>query len=71
MLPTRIRELRRARGLTQLELATMLGFTVKSTVSQWERGKAYPHSTMLPALAAALGCTPNDLFAAEGTGEAA
>ena len=45
-----IRELREARGWTQLELAVKLGVT-PVTVYNWERGKHVPTATQLRALA--------------------
>ncbi|MCI0768479.1 helix-turn-helix transcriptional regulator [Bacillus sp. TL12] len=41
---------RRAKGITQDELATYIGVT-KASVSKWETGQSYPDITFLPQLA--------------------
>lgn len=45
-----IRELRQARGWTQLELANRLGVT-PATVYNWERGKYEPTASMFRRIA--------------------
>ena len=57
-----IAENRRARGLTQLQLAEALHVTDKA-VSKWERGLSFPDVTLLEPLAAALGLTVAELMA--------
>lgn len=49
-----IRELREARGWTQLELGNKLGVT-PVTVYNWERGQHMPTALQLRALAGAFG----------------
>lgn len=61
----RIAALRRARGLTQRQLAAQLHVTDKA-VSKWERGAGRPDITILPALAAALGVTAGELLTGVG-----
>ena len=56
-----IRELRKAAGLTQSQFAEKIGVS-QATVAEWERGDYFPSAQRLPAIAAALGCTLEDLF---------
>lgn len=48
-------------GLTQAELASAL-HVGQSTVAMWETSGSYPRADMLPAIAAALSCTIDDLY---------
>lgn len=57
---------RRARGLTQQQLAAELGVTNRA-VSKWETGQGLPDIALLPSLAAALGITVDELLAGETT----
>ena len=57
-----IRQLRIKAGLSQKELAERLK-VAQPSVHSWENGDADPKTDKLPALAAALGCTIDDLFA--------
>lgn len=65
---TKIRELRESRRLTQHDLASILrraGFgTTQTTVSRWEDGQK-PQSSVIPALAEALGVGLLDLYSDE------
>ena len=45
-----LRSLRKDHGLTQEDLAAMLGISPQS-ISKWERGESYPDIQLLPALA--------------------
>lgn len=56
-----IAELRKAKGLTQKQLADRLGVTDKA-ISKWERGMGYPDITLLTKLAACLGVTASELL---------
>ncbi len=49
-LAANIREMRKARGITQTELAHSLSVTPQS-VSRWETGQAYPDVVLLPKIA--------------------
>jgi DNA-binding XRE family transcriptional regulator len=60
----RIRAARLAAGLTQAQLASILG-THQSAVSGWERGLA-PRAHRLPQIAAALGVTVDALLGGQG-----
>ena|GEM_PF-1970800 len=56
-----IRRLRIERELTQEKLAGMLGITSQA-VSKWERDEGLPDITLLPAIAAALDCSTDELL---------
>lgn len=56
----RLRQYRKDKGMTQQELADLLGVSNK-TVSRWESG-SYPDVTTLVALARALGVTVDELL---------
>jgi len=57
----RLKTYRKARNMTQQELADRLGVSNK-TVSRWEAEGGYPDVALLPALARALGVTVDDLL---------
>lgn len=59
-----VRELRKARGMTQQELSDKCGYSHRAAVSQIEGGKNEISIDRLPALATALGVEPSELFAA-------
>ena len=59
-----IAERRKAKGLTQMQLAEMLGITDRA-VSKWETGKALPDASLMLALCEILGITVNDLLCGE------
>ena len=62
MLHIRIRELRQARGMSQVELAKKLGVT-KQSVSNWENDNILPSVEMLAKLAQCLSVTTDSLLA--------
>lgn len=65
----RIKGLREAAGLSQLQVADSMG-VVQSAVSSWESEVALPKARQLPLLARVLGCTIDDLYAEDaGTGD--
>ena len=53
MLNENIRNLRKAKGISQEELAIKLN-VVRQTVSKWEKGLSVPASSMLVSLAEEL-----------------
>lgn len=57
----KIKERREAAGLSQAELAAMLGVH-GSTISLWENGVTSPKMGNLVKLAEIFGCKPGDLF---------
>ena len=65
----RIRPLREARGVTQLELARMVGVS-KPSVSMWENGVTAPAADKLPVIAAVLGCEVGELYDEDALREA-
>lgn len=60
-LGNKIRELRRARNLTQEQLATSLCISAQA-VSKWEMGASYPDITMIPTLAGLFKVSLDELF---------
>jgi putative transcriptional regulator len=60
-LPSPLRVYRVARNLTQAELAERAG-VARITVGALERGENVPQLGTARALAAALGCDPDELF---------
>ena len=61
MLNKRIRELRIARGMSQVQFASALGVT-KQCVSNWENDNIRPSVEMLIRIADCLGVTTDDLL---------
>ena len=61
MLCDNLRKLRRAKGLSQEELAVKLN-VVRQTISKWEQGSSVPDSEMLMRIAAELDTTVNVLL---------
>lgn len=64
-----IAEQRKAKGMTQLDLANKLHITDKA-ISKWERGLSSPDIGLLPQLADILGVSVGDLLKGEQTDEA-
>ena len=56
-----IRQLRRAKGVTQEDLAGALNVTYQA-VSKWENGTAQPDIMLMPSLATYFGVTIDELF---------
>ncbi|MDD4774307.1 MAG: helix-turn-helix domain-containing protein [Eubacteriales bacterium] len=57
----KIAELRKAKGMTQEELASVIGVSSQS-VSKWENSTTMPDIMLLPVLADTLGVTVDTLF---------
>ena len=64
-----IAESRRAKDLTQRQLADLLSISDK-TVSKWECGKGLPEVSLMLPLCTALGITVNDLLSGERVAQA-
>ncbi len=60
-LAENIRDMRKARGITQTELAQSLSVTPQS-VSRWETGQAYPDVVLLPKIARYFDVTLDELM---------
>lgn len=56
-----IASLRKERGMTQLDLAQLMGVTDKA-VSKWERDLSFPDVASLPKLAEVLGASVDELL---------
>lgn len=57
----KIRELRKKRGITQEQLANVIGVSFQA-VSKWENGIALPDITLAPVLAKYFGVSMDELF---------
>lgn len=60
-LGERIKMLRKARNISQYEIAAKLGVSPQA-VSRWELGLSQPESVKLPKLAKLLGTTIDEIF---------
>lgn len=60
-LHEKLQALRRARGLTQEEVAQALGVS-RTDISEWESGRGAPERDPLKALAAFYGVSPDELL---------
>lgn len=60
----RIKELRQAKGLRQVDMAAHFG-VAQTTVVKWESEGLYPPSRLLPDIAIYLSCTLDDLYKGE------
>ena len=63
-LHEKLQELRKARGLTQEELAEAL-FVSRTAISKWESGRGYPNIDSLKALADFFSVTVDELLSGE------
>lgn len=59
---TAIKDYRIRKGLSQEQLARLMG-TTQAAVAMWETGARRPRTDKLPKLAEVLGCSVADLFA--------
>ena len=57
----RIQSLRKARGISQEELADKIGVS-RQAVSKWEKGQSDPSTTNLIALAKIFDITPEEML---------
>jgi len=64
LIGRRLRELRKRRGKTQVEIAAALGVN-QSLVSQYERGETRLHGALVAAFARALRTTSDEILGLE------
>lgn len=57
----KIKELRLAKGVRQVDMAAHFGVS-QSTIVSWESEKTFPPCRLMPAIAIYLGCTLDDLY---------
>ena len=57
----RIRELRKEKKITQVQLAEKLDLK-QPTIAAWESGRTSPRAEQIPILAKIFGCTIDELF---------
>ncbi len=67
-LYSRLSSLRKAKGLSQEELAEKLGVS-RQAISKWENGLSSPEMAQLPKLCEIFEVTPNELFGYEAPEE--
>lgn len=60
----KLKEIRLRVGLTQVQLAVMIGFP-QTTISQWELGLSDPSTDTVRKIAAVLHCTTDELLGVE------
>lgn len=64
----RLAQMRRAKGMTQNELAEKLSITPQA-ISKWEREEGLPDVTLFPEIASVLGVSVGELFGEKTKGE--
>ena len=64
----RLKEIRKRRGVTQVDLAQRLGIH-QSLISQYERGSVRLHGALIVRFAQALQTTPDEILTAQTTPE--
>lgn len=64
----KIREWMELKGLQGVQVAAALNVS-SNAVSKWVNGQAYPSADKLPALANLFGCTIDQLFGCDETGQ--
>lgn len=61
LLGKKIKELRKAKGITQEQMAEAIGISFQA-ISKWETGISLPDITLAPAIARYFGVTMDELF---------
>ncbi len=62
IVPNKLKEYRMKAGLTQKEVATLLGFTSEDRICHWEKGRNIPSLINLFKLAKAYRATVMELY---------
>lgn len=57
-----LREIRRARGISMIEVGEACEGRIKETVASWELGRAYPNIQSLVTMANLYDCCIDDFF---------
>jgi len=60
--PNNLRELRKAKGMLQIEVAQLLGHLNSDRISDWEKGYGMPSVANLFKLATVLGVPTEDIY---------
>ena len=63
-----LKKIRKDRGLTQVQVAELLGIT-QTSVAAWECGKSYPCARLIPKLAELYDVTISELYGEPPTDE--
>ncbi len=61
-IPNHLRRFRKQMGLTQVEVATLLGLAYTTRVTKWEQGSSIPSLHNLFKLSAIYHCFPHELY---------
>jgi transcriptional regulator with XRE-family HTH domain len=61
-IPNRLKQCRRHRGLSQKELADLMGFKDTTWISRWENGGVLPNLVSAARLSVLLDMSMNNLF---------
>ncbi len=61
-LSNRLRELRKQQGLTQKQVALLMGFKIEDRISHWEKGIAVPGLQNLFRLCSLYNVTPMYIY---------
>jgi transcriptional regulator with XRE-family HTH domain len=62
IVPNKLLEHRKRVGLTQRQVATLLGFVSDERISRWEKGDGVPHIVNLFRLSKLYEVTPQKLY---------
>lgn len=60
--PNRLKEFRIQKGLTQKQVAALMGKQCEDRLSEWEQGKNMPNVTNLLKLSGVYGVSMNEIY---------